>query len=136
LYWVLFDNKGAAMKKMLCISFCAILFFSCVIGIDDTTGKLVIQNNSGSPVTFITDVWTHTEGSLEWINRWHGSKQDGEEITLYLEPNNYDLKIRTDYLFVGLYYETGYKRPAAVKTNTSKIYIFDGIGIYDMEDVK
>lgn len=123
------------MKKIFSLSFTAIFLFSCITGAEDNAGKLVVQNNSGSSVTFITDVWTHQEGSLEWINRWHGSKADAEEITLYLEPGHYDLKIRTEYLFMGQYYETGYKQPAIVKTGTAKIYIFDGMGIYDMETI-
>lgn len=124
------------MKKIIFLSFCVISFYSCVIVLNDNTGKLVIQNNSNSAVTFITDVWTRTEGSLEWERRWHGFKANGEEITLYLEPDDYDLRIRAEYIYIGQYYETGYKQPALVKKDKTKTYIFDGMGIYDMEAVK
>jgi hypothetical protein len=116
--------------------FLLIFLCSCAVEIPDNTGKLVIKNNSDSAVTFITDVWTHQEGSMEWVSRWHGSKAPNEEITLHLEPGNYDLKIKTDHLFIGQYYETGYKQPAAIKTGKTKFYIFDGSGFYDMESLQ
>jgi hypothetical protein len=109
---------------------------SCVMETPDNTGKLVVQNHSESAVIFITDVWTHQEGSLEWVSRWHGSKADGEEITLHLEPGSYDLKLKAEYLFIGQYFETGYKQPAVIKTGKTKFYIFDGVGIYDMEAIQ
>jgi hypothetical protein len=127
------------MKNTTVFSFALFLVslvtLSCDIEIPDNTGKLVIQNNSDSVITFITDVWTHQEGSLEWVSRWHGSKTANEEITLYLEPGRYDLKIRAEYLLIGLYFETAYKQPAVIKTDSTKFYIFDGNGFYDMEAV-
>jgi hypothetical protein len=124
------------MKKIFVALSALFLLASCVIEIHDNTGKLVIQNNSGSSVVFITDVLTHREGSLVWVSRWQGSKADGEEIILSLEPGKYDLKIRAEYLFIGQYYETGYKQPAVIRTGDAKIYAFDGMGIYDIEAVQ
>jgi hypothetical protein len=121
------------MKNMIIFSFILFLLPSCNTEMPDETGKLVVQNNSASAVTFITGVWTHQEGSMEWVSRWHGSKAADEEITLYLKPGNYDLKIKTEYLFIGQYFETGYKQPAVIKTDKTKFYIFDGSGLYDME---
>jgi hypothetical protein len=124
------------MKNIFFLSLVVFLFSSCIIELPDTTGRLIIQNNSGSSVTFITDVWTRQEGSLEWVSRWHGIKANDEEITLYLEPDNYNLRIRVEYLIVGQNFETGYKQPAVIKAGKSRFYVFDGMGIYDMEAAK
>jgi hypothetical protein len=124
------------MKNIRISFFVLLVLSSCHVEMPDETGKLVVRNNSASTVTFITDVWTHQEGSMEWVPHWHGSKAAGEEISLYLEPGNYDLKIKAEYLLVGQYFETAYKQPAVIKTNTTKFYTFDGSGLYDMESVQ
>ncbi|MDR2079494.1 MAG: hypothetical protein LBP74_07235, partial [Treponema sp.] len=103
---------------------------SCTFEPPENAGKLVIRNNADSAVTFITGVWTHMEGSLEWVPRWQGSKPSGEAIALSLEPGTYDLKIRAEYMLISQFFETAYKQPAVVKTDQTLFYIFDGGGIY------
>jgi hypothetical protein len=120
---------------------CAVIFVSSCTNLpDDNSGKLVVLNKSGSPSAVITDVWLSADGSGEWINYWHGScpgLEDAEtELSFTAGSGVYNVKIQVTLPPPFFYerYETGYRHPVKLGNKGYAFIIFDGHGIYDMED--
>jgi hypothetical protein len=111
-----------------------ILFASCPVELPENTGKIIVQNNSTSPIQVITDVWLHETGSTEWINSWHGECEKDAEISFTTDPGTYDVRIKVLQAYIiPSFYETGYHQSIKLDNKASKFIIFDGTGIYDME---
>jgi hypothetical protein len=111
----------------------SLMLVSCPYTVPEK-GKMVVQNWSSGNATMITDVWTHVEGSTEWINFWHGECPPQEELSFFLEPGRYNVRVKTSTIFVPRFYETGYMQPILISYGDIKFIIFDGKGIYDMEN--
>ena len=121
------------MKQSLYVlMLCCLFFCSCIH--EPEKASVVISNNSESVLGSITQVWTRVENSNDWVSQWTGSKKQGEDVNLYIEPGTYDFRIEVTYLYlVPLKYETGYKNSITCKRGEYKFIFFDGKGIFDME---
>jgi hypothetical protein len=116
----------------------SILLAACPLDKAAREGTLVIQNKSYDSNLEITDAWVKTEGSMEWVNQWHGICRGDPglitDLSFTIGPGSYSVKLRvTEYGIVPRYYETPYMQPLRIGFGEYKFIIFDGQGIYDME---
>jgi hypothetical protein len=111
----------------------SIMLVSCPYAVPEK-GKMAVQNRADGYPVMITDAWTHLEGSTDWVAFWQGECPAGEEFSFFLEPGRYNVRVKTTSMLVPRFYETGYMRPVSVSYGDIKFIIFDGKGIYDMED--
>jgi hypothetical protein len=122
------------MKIMVIMALSAI--FSACLAVTDDYARIVIKNNAASDIPAITALQTHEPGSTSWISRFNGYLYAGEEETITLPPGNYDVRITVSYILYERTFETGYMNYVEAKPNEYNFLIFDGNGLYKMEDQK
>jgi hypothetical protein len=125
------------MNKLFLLPILLFAFLSCEIN-KNGEARLVISNNSSNTSDVITEVWTRLYNSGEWLAKWNGAKAVNEDAALYLAPASYDVRVTVKRIVLGTIeiktFETGYKAPIKLSESNYKFIIFDGEGIYDMEN--
>jgi hypothetical protein len=126
------------MKALKCfiLALTISLFFSCTLFTDN--GKIIVQNQTGKTSEIITDVWLQLDQATDWVNVWHGqcAGEYGKytELSFLYKAGSYNVRVRAFKLYsIGYFYETGYKSPIKLNIRDSKFIIYDGNGIYDMD---
>jgi hypothetical protein len=119
--------------KMILIPFLCLALSAC-FPVSGNYAVIVIKNTAGSDVPAITGLWTHEQGSVSWISRFSGLIYSGREETIPLPPANYDVRITVSYLLYERTFETGYMNYLRAKPNEYHFLVFDGNGLYKMED--
>jgi hypothetical protein len=126
-------------NKLFFILLLVSLFFSCNIGLKSGEGRLVVTNNSTNTSDVVTEVWTRVYNSGDWLAKWNGNKALDEEASIDLATGSYDVRVVVKRTALNLStetisFETGYKAPITLSASDYKFIIFDGGGIYDMEN--
>jgi hypothetical protein len=138
-----FAPRRAAVKLnglLLCSAAAAlVLIFSCKTDIGEEKGTLAVQNQSYNPALEITDVWLRNAETMDWVNQWYGSCAGSAdyitELSFPVPPGSYDVRIKVNgYGHFYNFYETGYRQSVRIGGGDYKFIIFDGQGIYDMEN--
>jgi hypothetical protein len=125
-------------KSGLFVVILMLVVISCRLEPGRERGRIVIQNRSYNSTLEMSDVWLKEPGSMDWKNYWSGScRGDSEyinELFFDVESGIYDVRIQVlRYGYFHGYYETGYMQSIRVEESGSKFIIYDGNGIYDME---
>lgn len=117
------------MKRFFIILVLSSIFVSCRYA-PEGKGKISIENTAQDYMC-ITEVWTKEHSEYEWKLSFDNSGLANVRIAqFYLEPGNYDIKLKSRTKILPYEQEYKYSDYIIVQDNSFEYLCFNGYSIY------